>query len=81
VQSESLIDFLWYMADAELAKKIFRTMPQRASEMLFEDLEVKYGRLNPDTATVAQVEVGRAAILELIKIFDQLVDEGKLLNI
>ena len=78
VQSESLIDFLWYMKDAELAKRVFRNMSQRAAEMLYDDLERRYGRVNPDTASVARVEQARASTLEIVAIYNRLADEGQI---
>lgn len=78
VQSDALIDFLWYMKDAELAKLVFRNLSQRAAQMLFEDLEGRYGRLNPDTASVTKVEQARASTLEIVAIYNRLTAEGQI---
>lgn len=81
VQSDALIDFLWYMKDAELAKLVFRNLSQRAAQMLFEDLEGRYGHQNPDSAAVSRVEQARASTLEIVAIYNRLADEGLIAHI
>ena len=80
VQSDSLINFVWYMKDPELAKLVFTNMSQRAAQMLFEDLNSKYGNQSPDTAPSRVVENARASTLEIIAVFDRLVGEGQIPN-
>lgn len=76
-QFDDLITFLWYMKDEELARRFFRNISGRAGEMLFEDLEARYGHLHPDTAPQVYVEKARAATLKIIETFSRLANEGQ----
>jgi len=75
-QSDDLIDFLWYMKDAEIARRIFGNLSERAGEMLFDDLQARYAHLHPDTAPQVYVEKARAATLKIIDTFGRLANEG-----
>ena len=81
VHCETLINFLWYVADGELTKKFFRNMTQRAAELVFDDLEQRYCNLDPDKASMFTVKEGWEAILDVVKIYDRLADEGQVLSI
>ena len=81
VQSDDLLDFLWYMKDGEIAKRVFANLSQRAAEMLFDDLELRYGHLNPDTVPQVYIDKARAALLRILESFDQLQAEGQILQL
>lgn len=72
-----LTAFLWYMKDAEIARRIFGNLAARAGEQFFEDLQTRYGDQHPDTAPQAYVEKARAATLKIIDTFARLANEGQ----
>lgn len=80
-QSECLIDFLWYMKDAELTKLMLRNMSQRAAEMLMDDLNSRWRGKNPDTALAIQAQRGREAVQAVLLILRRLVLEGQVEDI
>ena len=80
-QSESLIDFLWYMKDGDLTKLVLRNMSQRAAEMMMEDLNSRWRGKNPDTALAIQARSGRAAVQDILTILRRLVAEGQVEDI
>ena len=77
-QSDSLIDFLWYMNDGDLIKLFFRNMSQRAAEMLFEDLQVKWGTKNPRKCYKTDIQHGRLAVQDILTNTYKLIQEGSL---
>jgi hypothetical protein len=80
-QSDTLIDFLWYMKDAELIKLLLKNCSQRAAEMLMEDIDGRWRGKNPDTALEFNARCGREAVLEITGIARRLMAEGQLPNI
>ena len=80
-QSDVLVDFLWYMKDADLLKLVLRNMSQRAAEMLMEDIEGKWSGKNPDSTLDAHAKLGRTAVEEIMGIVLRLADEGQVVDI
>ncbi len=80
-QSDTLIDFLWYMKDAELIKRMLKNCSQRAAEMLMADLDERWRGKNPDTALEVYTRRGREAVLEIMGIARKLMTDGQLPNI
>lgn len=80
-QSDTLIDFLWYMKDGDLIKLILRNMSQRAAEMMMEDVDARWHGKNPDTALEANARRGRDAVQEIMGILRRLIYEGQIENV
>jgi hypothetical protein len=80
-QSETLIDFLWYMKDGALMKQVLRNMSQRAAEMLMADIDERWRGKNPDTALEANAKRGREAVLEIMEIMRRLIAEKQIENV
>jgi hypothetical protein len=78
LQSDSLIDFLWYMKDADLIKLMLRNMSERAAEMLMDDLDRRWRGKNPDQALKEHAQSGREATQEIMAIVRRLIAEGQL---
>ena len=78
IQSEILIDFLWYMKDIDLIKKILMNISERAREMILEDLENKWSNINPDNCLIVYAKLGRNAVKEINSIINRLIMEGQL---
>ena len=81
LQSDSLIDFLWYMKDGDLIKLMLRNMSARAAEMMMDDLDQRWRGKNPDRALVAQAQCGRAATQQVMAVVRRLIGEGQLPDI
>lgn len=79
-QSDTLIDFLWYMKDAGLIEHVMNNMSSRAAEMLMEDLVCRWEDINPDTTNETNVNKGISAVREIVAIFNRLVAEGQIVN-
>lgn len=77
-QSDDLINFLWYMKDAELLKLMLRNLSQRAAEMLMDDLDQTWRGKNPDDTLAIHAKRGREAVEEIMTIVRRLIDEGQL---
>ena len=77
-QSDSLIDFLWYMKDADLIKLMLRNMSERAAEMMMDDLDRGWRGKNPDRALVVHARRGRDAVQVVMSIVRRLIAEGQL---
>lgn len=77
-QSDVLVDFFWYMKDADLIKLVLRNMSQRAAEMLMDDLDRTWRGKNPDSALEAYARRGREAVTETMTIVRRLIDEGQI---
>lgn len=80
VQSDALIDFLWYMKDAALIKRILENMSKRAAEMLMDDLNETWFGKNPDTVLDVFARRGQAAIAEIMSLCEKLIAEGQIPN-
>lgn len=80
-QSDTLIDFLWYMKDGDLIKLILRNMSERAAEMMMDDITSRWHGKNPDTALIVQAKRGREAILEVMEILRRLITEGQIQDV
>lgn len=78
IQSDALVDFLWYMKDAELIKLMLRNMSERAAEMLMDDLDIQWRGKNPDNALVAYAKRGREAIQDIMTVVRRLIAEGQI---
>ncbi|MEN3371962.1 FliG C-terminal domain-containing protein [Dechloromonas sp. ZS-1] len=78
VQSDTLINFLWYMKNGDLIRLVLSNMSGRAAEMLLEDLEDTWGGKDPDQATAIHAEKGQRAIAEIMSIVERLISEGQL---
>lgn len=72
MEADTLINFLWFMNDEALAEKVVRNMSAVAGKMLAEDLNAKYGELDPDTAPMAYVAPARQAAIEAVDVFERL---------
>jgi flagellar motor switch protein FliG len=68
IQSESLIVAL-KGASPELREKIFKNMPQRAAEMMREDLDAK------GPVRLSEVEAEQKEILKIVR---RMADEGQI---
>ena len=77
-QSDILIDFLWYMKDGELLRRLLGNLSARAAAMLMEDLDKRWRGRNPDTAADPQARVGRHAILSILETTHRLMNEGQI---
>lgn len=78
LQSDSLIDFLWYMKDAGLIKLMLRNMSERAAEMLMDDLNTQWRGKNPDQALATYARRGREAVQDVMAVVRRLIAEGLL---
>jgi hypothetical protein len=78
--SEDLIVFLWYMKDAELAKRMLRNMSHRAAQMLLADLAAFSARGNPDKVPLSMLIPARQAVLRVLDVVDRLQQEGQILS-
>lgn len=76
--SDTLIDFLWYMKDAELIRKVFKNMTKRAAGTLMEELDSRWHGKNPDALHIADARTGRTAVTDILYIVQRLVDEGQI---
>ena len=76
-----LLDFLWFMKDAELIKRVLRNMSERAAAMLMDDLDRQWRGKNPDCTTVSYAQRGREATQDLLKVVRRLTGEGKIPNV
>ena len=72
-QSDTLIDFLWYMKDVALLKLVLRNLSQRAAEMMMDDLDVRWRGKNPDATLEANARRGRDAVREIMDIVRRLI--------
>lgn len=72
-QSDALIDFLWYMKDAELIKLVLRNLSQRAAEMIMDDLDLRWRGKNPDATLEANARRGREAVCEIMALVRRLI--------
>ncbi|HEX8989952.1 MAG TPA: FliG C-terminal domain-containing protein [Rhodocyclaceae bacterium] len=77
-QFEYVIDFLWYMKDAELMKAFMRNMSQRAAEMLMDDLNSCWRGKDPDRTLAVSAKRGRDAVEAIISIARRLIREGQI---
>ncbi len=80
-QLDTLIDFLWYMKDAELLKLILRNMSQHAAEMLMEDIDQSWHGKNPDNTLDANAKRGREAVVTTIATVRRLIAEGHIADV
>lgn len=81
VQSDTLIDFLWYMKDRALIMKVVDNMSKRAAELLVQDLDEAWHGKNPDCAMESDARRGREAVLTIMKILQRLTDESNIPDI
>lgn len=79
-QSDTLLNFLWYMADGALIKRILDNMSGRAAEMLMDDLNETWFGKNPDTVLDVFARRGQAAIAEIMSLCEKLIAEGQMPN-
>lgn len=79
-QSDTLLDFLWYMADGVLIKRILDNMSGRAAEKLMDDLNENWFGKNPDTVLDVFAKRGQAAIAEIMSLCEKLIAEGQMPN-
>lgn len=79
LHEDIVIDFLWYMKDADLIRQILANLSQRAAEMLMDDLSLRWYGKNPDTTLVSQADRGRKAVLEVMDIARQMAEAGQIL--
>jgi len=77
-QSDTLIDFLWYMKDVDLLKLMLKNMSERAAEMLMDDLDTRWRGRNPDHVLELHAKDGRAAVLEIMTIVRRLIAETQI---
>ena len=75
-QSETLVDFLWYMKDGDLIKQIMRNISQSAGESLMDDLNARWRGKNPDTVLEINAQHGRQAVQDIMKTIQDLITEG-----
>ena len=80
LQCPTIVDFLWYMKDAELIRKILKNISRSAADMLMDDLSDRWHGKNPDTARIRDARTGRAAVEEMLHIIQRVVDEGQIMN-
>jgi hypothetical protein len=73
---ETLCNFLWYMKDVELLKKIIQSASLNASARLLEELNYYWRGINPDNALERVAQKGRDATAEVMKIACRLSMEG-----
>jgi hypothetical protein len=78
LQSDVMIDALWYMKDAGLIRKVLKNMSRRAAEMLMDDMDRRWHGRNPDTAPPDKNRSGRFALLEVLSIARRQMDEGQI---
>lgn len=75
-QSDTLIDFLWYMKDGDLIKQILRNVNQRSAEKLMEDMAIRWQGKNPDSTLKANAQRGRKAVDEICKTMQRLIADN-----
>lgn len=74
-QSETLVDFLWFMKDADLMRLIFKNMSSRAADMFLDDLREKYFGKNPDKT---ESNNGKEAAQIIVGTVNRLIDENQI---
>jgi len=81
-QTETLMDFLWYMKDGDLIKQIIRNLAEHAGTLLIEEMTSswRYGN-NPDTAPKSLARKGREAAQDLLERIRDLIAEGTIENV
>lgn len=80
IQSDTLIEFLWYMKDGELIKRILDNMSKRAAEMLMDDLNENWFGKNPEKVLDVFARRGQAAIAEIMSTCEKLIAERQIPN-
>lgn len=80
IQSDTLIEFLWYMKDGELIKRILDNMSKRAAEMLMDDLNEAWFGKNPEKVLDVFARRGQAAIAEIMSTCEKLIAERQIPN-
>jgi flagellar motor switch protein FliG len=80
IQSDTLIEFLWYMKDGELIKRILDNMSKRAAEMLMDDLNEAWFGKNPEKVLDVFARRGQAAIAEIMSVCEKLIAERQIPN-
>jgi len=73
---DTLLDFLWYLRDAALIKRVLGNMSERAGEMLMQELESQWAGKNPDTSPAAFASRGRTAVQAVMRDLRKLIEEG-----
>jgi len=74
----SWIDFLWYMKDARLIRRVFDNCSQRCASQLMDDLESSWSNINPDTASPVLIKKGREAMTSILATLHRLIREGQI---
>lgn len=80
VQSDTLLNFIWYMKDTALIKRILDKMSGRAAEMLMDDLNETWFGKNPDKVLNVFARRGQAAIADIMSTCEKLIAEGQIPN-
>lgn len=78
LDSHLLIDFLWYMADADLMLRLLENCSKRAAALLLDELNRRWAGKHPDTAIAHDAKRGRKAVMTLMETVKRLVKEGQL---
>ena len=80
-QSQTLVDFLWYMKDDELIKQILDNCSKRAAALMMDDLECDWQDKDPDNIPQAYARRGRDAVTEVMDVYYKLVKSGDILDL
>ena len=78
ISSVSLINFIWYMNDAELVKLMLNNCSKRARELIIRDLDFSWLGKDPDKAKEFEAVKGRKAIIDVMETYYKLANSGEI---
>lgn len=78
VEVELWVDFLWYINDARLARKVLAFSSPQLANTLMHDISIRWQSVNSDTATEMELEKGKRAMEKVLGMFQKLADEGQI---
>ena len=74
----TLLNFLWFMQDGALIRKILQHMTLHDGRWLMEQLNATWYGKNPAHASPAELRAGTAAVKKIESTLRRLQDEGKI---
>lgn len=78
IDRDTMIDFLWYMADRELMRLFMHNLSGRVAGMVLEEINLRWRGKNPDQAIEYDAKRGRKAVLTIMAVVARMVRNGEL---
>lgn len=78
LERSALVDWLWYLNDAHLIRKVVACCSNHAGEALINDLCDRWMGIPPERASREQQERGRQALTAVMATFRRLALEGQI---